>query len=190
MQKCTCHYTQTVQKIIHPALHILELAFERGGCVLGGSRPSFRFLMRHLKDVPTSFLRCCQFPKFILHTEHCSTWQWSGTTSHSSQTRLKTFTEAHFPAVSFCSMEIFLMWVTTKLEDGQLLLAGWPFLVFWPRAHRLSCRLVFLFWLQILKCCKVWINFSNLTLLLLFGKYSLLVIGLNCIYNTGSASFL
>lgn len=136
---------QTVQKIIHPALHILELAFERGRCVLGGSRPSFRFLMRHLKDVPTTFLRCCPFPKFILHTEHCSTWQWSGTTSHSSQTRLKTFTEANFPVVSFCSKEIFLTWVTTRLEDGQLLSAGWPFLVFWPRVHTLSFRLVFLF---------------------------------------------
>lgn len=113
--------------------------------VLGRSRPSFRFLMHHLKDVPTTFLRCCRFPKFILHTEHCNTWQWSGTTSHSSQTRLKIFTEANFPAASFCSMEIFLMWVTTKLEDRQLLLAGWPFLVSWPRAHRLSCQLVLLF---------------------------------------------
>lgn len=133
------------KKIIYPALHILELACERGGCVLGGRRPSFRFLMCHLKDVPTRFLRCCWFLKFILHTEHRFTWQWSGSTSHSSQTRLKTFTEADFPAVSFCSKEIFLMWVTTKLEDGQLLLAGWPVLVFWPRVQRLSCRLVFLF---------------------------------------------
>lgn len=166
-----------------------QRAFQSGGRVLGGCRPSFQLLTRPRKNVPATFSRCCRFPKFILHTECCAAGQQSGATSHSSQTSLKTFTDAGFPAASFHSVGIVSMWVPSELEGGQLLSVRSAFLVSQPQACRRSRRLRILFSLQIKECCKVWIDFSNLMLFSL-GNIPLLVIGLNCIYNTGSASFL
>lgn len=82
MQTCTWHRSEP-----YTAPHIPERAFQRGRRVPGGSRLSLSLLRPHLKNAPTTFPRCSWAPKFILHTEHCTTGQRSGTSSHSSQTK-------------------------------------------------------------------------------------------------------
>lgn len=115
--RCAPGTAQTGQSLAQ--LPTPQRAFQSGGRVLGGSRPSFQLLTCPRKNVPATFSRCCRFPKFILHTECCAAGQQSGATSHSLQTSLKTFTDAGFPAASFHSVGIVSMWVPSELEGGS-----------------------------------------------------------------------
>lgn len=186
MQTCAGHCADRAEPRTAP--HSSACLPERRACP-GRQQTVVRLLTRPRKNVPATFSRCCRFPKFILHTERCAAGQRSGATPHSSQTSLKTFTDAGFPAASFHSVGIVSMWVPSELEGGSSSRSGQRSSSRSPKRVGAPAGFVSFFSLQIKECCKVWIDFSNLMLFSL-GNIPLLVIGLNCIYNTGSASFL
>lgn len=131
MQKYTCHYTQIVQKIMQGFLHLWAWHWER--------RTELVFDWgRHMIKDHRSGLSCIiwrTFPPLFWDVVSSWTSSWilwashhlamgSGTTSQSSQTCLRIFTNVDFPAAMFPSMKIFLMRVPSELVvgDRQLLL--------------------------------------------------------------------